>query len=120
MDKETLYALGILLMFLVYLAEKLIANRQITTLTAALTAAKSDPALIEAGHKLAIEVVPAALLTQAMSALNAIAPLIKQTTSPEIDAAIDAATGLAGDIVNDTPETTATSVALSIPPGTIG
>lgn len=105
MDQTQTIILGLfaLIGLIVYVADKVASQRTLAAYTAAITAANSNKPEIDLLHGLATDVVPVATLHKALDTINTLAGIAKQYLPVDVDAAVDATTGLAGNVVNDTP-----------------
>ena len=102
MDNANLiFGLFALIGLIVYVAEKVSNQRTVAAFTAALTAARDNKPLIDEIHNAAVDVVPVATLHKALDTINTLAGVAKAYLPANVDAAIDATTGLVGDVVND-------------------
>jgi len=102
MDNPNLiFGLFALLGLIVFVAEKVSNQRNVEALTAALNAARDNKPLIDEIHNAAVDVVPTATLHRALDTVDTLTAMFKQFLPANVDAAVDAGTGLAGDIVND-------------------
>lgn len=101
-NRDFVMALFVVVGAILWIIDRVIQQRSVTALTAALKETRNDPNLIDQGHALATEVVSVDTLHKALDIIKSFSAAAKTIASADVDDAIDAADDLADAIVNDT------------------
>lgn len=103
---ELLVAFVVVVLFVVFIIREWMTTRSIAALIAALEKANNNQLLIEQGHKLATEVIPASSIPDLLNALFSVKELVKNITDDQGDRIADLIEGLAEKflVLNSGPE----------------